>query len=122
MAIIIILLKNILKQQKTLEENNIIAVKEKEQKNVTVKKEKVASERTLERRIGTFLRENEGTHFNETELRAKIIIDTYDAVIFHRTLIAVTYYQRRDGYNITNGHSKNLPKDLYYYYKKPDKQ
>lgn len=122
MAIVIILLKNILKQQKTLEEKNIIAIKEKEQKKVTIKKEKVAPERTLERRIRTFLRENEGVHFNETELRIKIIIDTSDAVIFHRTLIAVAYYQRQDGYSITNGYSKSLSKDLCYCYKKPEKQ
>lgn len=101
--------------------------KKKEEKNNEIgqkvewtnkQKNRINAKDPLERRIRTFLEENEGVRFNEADLGKKIVFNQKDAIDFHRALLAVTYYQRNDGFGYEEGKSIGKNKELVYFYEK----
>ncbi len=82
-------------------------------------KNRIDAKEPLERRIRRFLKENEGVRFNEENLGRRIILNQKDAIDFHRALLAVTYYQRDDGFGAEEGKLIGKNKELVYFYEKP---
>jgi len=81
--------------------------------------EQTEPKKHIEVRIAEFLRKNERVRFTKAEIEKEIVRNERDSIGFYRALIAVTYYQRRDGYGIEADYSKSKLGEFYYYYEKP---
>lgn len=112
------------KKREEIEKKNKEKNKEKEQQIILARKqrEQIESRRPLEARIAAYLKKYEGVRFKEEELREKIILDYCDKVDFYRSLVAVTYWQRRDGFGVEADISNGKSTELYYYYEKPKQE
>lgn len=110
-----------LKEREAIEKKVREKAREVEQKIRSEKEEqrRIETKKPVEVRIAAFLRKSEGLRFTEVELREKIILDQRDKVDFYLALIAVTYYQRRNGYGMEADYSKSINGEMRYYYEKP---
>ncbi|MFA6097405.1 MAG: hypothetical protein WC788_07310 [Candidatus Paceibacterota bacterium] len=110
-----------LKEREAFEKKIREKAREVEQKIRSENKDqrRIESKKPMEVRIAAFLRKSEGVRFTEEELRGRIIRDHRDRVNFYLALMAVTYYQRRNGYGMEADYSKSKNGVMLYYYEKP---